>query len=182
MNRVIMGGLACGLALLLAPSCSAGGGLDTDGPFGDTGPNSGGICAHTRPGGVAYDGFKDFPNKGGTATIGKVRLAHARHLRLVAAWVMLTTDPSVGVGGGYPTASSGGPGNPGRHLWSLRQWIPGAVVRHTHRKEVINLVIVAKPIGRVGTSTAVDLYYQVAGKHHLLHFPYGFTVKVARTC
>jgi hypothetical protein len=182
VNRVTMGGLACGLTILLLTSCSSG--LDTDGPFGGSGPNSGGICAHARPGGVAYDGFQQFPNRGDTAIIYKIRLAHSRHLRLVAAWVLLTPDRSVGigVGGGYPTASSGGPGNPGRHLWSLRQRIPGAVVPHTHGKEIINLVVVAKPTAKVGTSNAIDLYYKSAGKHYLLHIPYGFSVKVARTC
>ncbi len=38
-------------------------------------------------------------------------------------------------------------------------------------------VIVAKPSGKVGTSTAVDLYYEAAGTRYLLHFPYGFTVR-----
>ncbi len=177
-----MGGLACGLALLLVTSCSRGG-VDADGPFGSTIPDSGMICAHTRLGGAAYSGFENFPNKGGPATITRVRLAHARHLRLVAAWVLQTPGPSfgVGVGGGYPTKSSVEADAPGTR-WDLRQRIPGAVVRHTRGRETIDLVIVAKPIGRVGTSTAIDVYYKVAGNRYLLDFPYGFTVKVARTC
>ncbi len=176
-----MGGLACGLALLLATSCS--GGLDTDGPFGGSGPNSGGICAPVRPGEVAYDGFEQFPNTGGRATITKVRLVHPRNLRLVAAWVVPTSGvlEGVGVGLGYPTASKIASGGSGAH-WDLRERIPGAVVRHTHGHRAIALVIVAKPSGKVGTSKAVDLYYESAGKHYLLHFTYGFTVKVARTC
>ncbi len=182
MNRVITGGLACGLALLLTASCGSSG-LDTDGPFGGSGPNTGRICSPARPGGVAYDGFENFPNRGGPATITKVRLAHARHLRLVAAWVILTPSPGVGVGvgGGYPTASSVARYAPGLR-WSTRQAIPGAVVRHTHGQQSINLVIVAKTSGKAGTSTAVDLYYESAGRRYLLHYPYGFDVKVARSC
>jgi len=33
------------------------------------------------------DGFEEFDDTGGTATIDKVALVHPRHLRLVAAWV-----------------------------------------------------------------------------------------------
>lgn len=168
MNRATIGGLACGLALLLTTACSgkASDTLPTDGPFGSTIHNSGMICAHTRPGGVAYSGFEDFPNKGGIATISQVKLAHSKNLRLVDAWVILTPNPGVGVGvgGGYPTARSVESDSPGLR-WNLRQRIPGATVRHTHGKESINLVIVAKPIGKIGTSTAVDVYYKAIGRH-----------------
>ncbi len=178
-----MGRLACGLALLLATSCSSGGGPDTDGPFGGTGPNSGMICTPTRPGQVAYDGFEQFPNTGGRATITKVRLVHSRNLRLIAAWVLPTSGvlEGVGVSAGYPTASKIAANGTGAH-WDLRQRIPGAVVQHTRGHQAIALVVIAKPSGKVGTSKAVDLYYESAGKHYLLHFPYGFSVKVARTC
>src|SRR5712691_1725688 len=64
VNRVAMGGLACGLALLLTTACTSSSTLPTSGPFGSTIPNSGMICAHTRPGGTAYSGFEDFPNRG----------------------------------------------------------------------------------------------------------------------
>lgn len=179
MNRVTTGGLACGLALVLMAACS-GSGTATSGPFGSTAPNSGGICVPARPGEVAYDGFEQFPDTGGKATIDKVQLVHPRHLRLVAAWVLPTSSSreGVGVGAGYPTASSIGSGA----RWDLRQRIPGAVVRHTSRQQAIALVIVAKPSGKVGSSTAVDLYYESAGTRYLLHFPYGFTVRVGRTC
>jgi hypothetical protein len=178
-----MGGLACRLALLLTTACTSSATLSTNGPFGSAGPNSGGICVPARPGEVAYDGFEQFPNTGGRATIGKVRLVHPRHLRLVAAWVLPTngSHEGVGVGAGYPTASSVASGASGAR-WDLRQPIPGAVVRHTHGKRAIALVIVVKPSGKVGTSTAVDLYYESAGTPYLLHFPYGFTVRVGRTC
>ena len=183
MNRVTTGGLACGLALLLATSCSSGGGPDTDGPFGGSGPNSGGICVPARAGEVAYDGFEQFPNTAGRATITKVRLGHPRHLRLIAAWVLPTSGAfqGVGVGVGYPTASKLAANGSDAH-WDLRERIPGAVVRHTRGHRAIVLVIVARPTGKVGTSKAVDLYYESAGKHYLLHYPYGFAVKVARTC
>src|SRR5215472_5895744 len=76
MNRVTQGGLACGLALLLA-ACSSG--LSDNGPLGNSGQNSGTICDWAAPGGVVQDGFEEFNDTGGTATIDKVALVHPRH-------------------------------------------------------------------------------------------------------
>jgi hypothetical protein len=117
-----------------------------------------------------YDGFEEFNDTGGTATVDKVALVHPRHLRLVAAWVAEANGAVAGVGRGYPT--------PGRS-W---QRVPGAVVQHTRGKEAISLVIVVKPSGRLGTATAVNLYYKSAGTHYLLHFPYGPQVPVGHAC
>jgi hypothetical protein len=170
VNRVTVAGLACGLALLLATACSSTrGGLPTNGSFGNGGPNSGTVGQCVPPGQVAYSGFEDFPNTGGTATIDRVTLVDPRHLHLVAAWVIPTPNPGVGVGvgQGYPTASSVASDTPGLR-WEFRQRIPGAVVRHTRGQESINLVIVIKPSGNVGTAKAIDLYYQTAGTHYLL--------------
>jgi len=178
-----MGGLACGLALLLTAACTSSGPA-TDGPFGSTIQSSGGFCVPVaRPGEVGYDAYEEFPNTGGRATIDKVRLMHPRHLRLVAAWVLPISDPGqrIGLGAGYPTASRIHADVPGAR-WDLRRRIPGAVVQHTPGQQTIELLIVAKPLGKFGTSTAVDLYYESAGTHYLLHFPYGFSVRVGRTC
>ncbi len=169
MNRVTLGGLACGLALLLAAACS-GGGLPTNGPFGNSGQNSGTICTWTPPGGVVYDGFEEFNDTGGTATVDRVALVHPRHLRLVAAWVAEANGPVAGIGKGYPS--------PGR-AW---QQIPGAVVHHTHGQEAISLVVVVKPSGKLGTATALNLYYEVGGTHYLRHFTDGLQIQVGRTC
>ena len=183
MSRVTLGGLACGLALLLMTACSSTGGgkLSTNGPFGNGGPNSGtnGTCA--RPGQVVHDGFEEFPNAGGTATLDKVTLVSPRHLRLIAAWVVPTTGALVDIGWGYPTATSLASAAPGVR-WGLRQRIPGAVVRHTHGQEAINLVILVKPSGNAATVNAVNLYYHAAGTHYLLHFPFGLNIQIRRTC
>jgi hypothetical protein len=182
VNRPTIGGLACGLALLLAAACSSTGGkLSANGPFGNVDSNSGtnGLCA--RPGQFVHDGFEEFPNAGGTATLDKVTLVATRHLHLVAAWVLPTTGPLVDIGWGYPTASSLASAAPGVR-WKLRQRIPGAVVRHTHGREVINLVILVKPSGRHATVKAVDLYYEVGGTHYLLHFPFGLDISVRSNC
>lgn len=181
MSHVTLGGLACGLALLLA-ACSSGK-LSTNGPFGSTIQSSGGYCLPVaRPGEVAYDGTEEFPNTGGRATIDKVKLVHPRHLRLIAAWVLPISDPSqrIGLGAGYPTASRLKAHSAAR--WDLRQRIPGAVVQHTPGQQTIELLIVAKPLAKFGSSTAVDLYYESAGTHYLLHFPYGFSISVGPTC
>lgn len=176
VNRVTLGGPACGLALLLA-ACSSGK-LSDNGPFGNGGPNSGTLCAWTRPGEVFHDSFDEFPNTGGTATIDKVALVNPRHMRLVTAWVVPTNGPLGDSGPGYPPASGYSPG----YRWGQRQRIPGAVVRHTRGQDVINLVIVVKLFAKLGTATAVNLYYESAGTHYLLHFPYGYKIWVGRTC
>jgi hypothetical protein len=184
VNQVPKGGLACALALLLATACSSSRGkLPTNGPFGNGGSTSGAVGQCVRPGQAAYSGFESFPNKGGAATIDSVVLVKHRNLRLLAAWVILTPNPSigVGVGPGYPSATSVASDAPGLR-WSLRQKVPGAMVRHTHGREVINLVIVIRPSGKVGTAKAVDLYYKSAGTRYLLHFPYGLNIPVRHTC
>jgi len=136
VNRVTKGGLACGLALLLAAACSSGG-LSTNGPFGNGGPDSGTFNTCARPGQVVHDGFDEFPNTGGTATITRVAPVAPRHLRLLAAWVVPTTGPLVDVGRGFPSVSRLASEAPGVR-WELRQRIPGAVVRHTRGQEVID--------------------------------------------
>ena len=176
VNRVTLGGLACGLALLLAACGSSG--LSDNGPFGNGGPNSGTICLLAKmPGGVTHDSFDAFPNRGGTATIDKVALVHPRHIRLIAAWVVPTNGSFGNAGPGYPSASAYPPG-----IWARRQRIPGAVVRHTRGQDLLNLVLVMRPSGKFGTATAVNLYYKSGGTRYLLHFPYGYKIEIGRRC
>jgi hypothetical protein len=116
---------------------------------------------------------------GGTATTERVALVHSRNLRLVDAWVVLITGTdTVGVGSGYPPGSPLPPGVE----WGQRQRVPGAVVRHTRGHDIIDLVLVVKASGKVGTATAINLYYQASGTHYLLHVPYGLKISVGRTC
>jgi hypothetical protein len=79
-------------------------------------------------------------------------------------------DAVAGIGKGYPS--------PGR-AW---QHIPGAVVHHTHGQEVISLVVVVKPSGKLGTATAINLYYEAGGTHYLRQFTDGLQIQVGRTC
>lgn len=183
MNRVTVGGLACALALLFAAACSStGGNLPTNGPFGNGGSYSGTFNTCARPGQVVHDGFDEFPNTGGTATISRVALVDPRHLRLLAAWVLpITGSQGVDVGWGYPSASSVASVAPGTR-WELRQRIPGAVVRHTRGREMIDLVIVVKPFGKVASTKGFDLYYEAAGTRYLLRLPIGLNIPVRRTC
>lgn len=168
MNRVTLGGLACGLALLLV-ACGSGR-LSDNGPFGNFGQNSGTVCDWVRPGGVLQDGFEEFSDTGGTATIDKVTLVHPRHLRLLAAWAGEGITPIGKLDRGYPHPT--------------RAWkrIPGAVVHHTRGQEVINVVIVVKPSATLGTATAIDLYYRSGGTRYVLHFAYGIRVPVGHKC
>jgi len=104
-----------------------------------------------------------------------------RNLRLAIAWVVPTTGTLVGEGLGYPTASSLASTTSGVR-WGQRQRVPGAVVRHTPGHDLIDLVLVAKPSGKVGMAKAINLYYQAGGTHYLLHYPYGLKISVSRTC
>lgn len=171
MNRVTLGGLACGLSLLLLLAAACGSGrLSENGPFGTSGQNSGTICDWARPGGVIYSGFEEFYDTGGTATIDNVALVEPRHLRLVAAWVAEANGPVAGVGRGYP------------HPTRVWQHIPGAVVRHTRGQEVISLVVVVKPTAKLGTARAINLYYKSGGTRYLRHFTDGLQVPVGHKC
>jgi len=178
VNRIAMGGLACGLALL-AIACSSSSAPTTGGPFrgkGSTIPET--VCDWTTPGGVVYDGFDAFQNAGGTATISRAALAQPRELRLVAAWVVpIAGTPLVGVGQGYPSASGLATTAPGTQ-WQRRQRVPGAVVGHTPGHDLYNLVLVVKPSGTVGTANAINLYYQTGGTHYLMHLPHGLKIWV----
>jgi hypothetical protein len=167
VNRVRPGGLACGLALLLA---ACGSGLSDNGPLGNSGQNSGTICYSATPGGVVHSGFEEFNDTGGTATVGKVALVHPRHLRLIAAWIAESNGPVAGVGRGDPHPS---------RIW---QHVPGAVVHHTRGQEAISLVVVVKPTGNLGTATAVNMYYESAGRRYLRQFTDGYKIVVGRHC
>ena len=116
------------------------------------------------------DGFEEFNDTGGTATIDKVALVHPRHLRLIAAWVAEGKSPVGEVGRGYP------------HPTKAWKHIPGAVVHPNHGQEVINLVIVVKPSGGLGTATAIDMYYHVGGTHYLRPFTDGLRIPVGHKC
>ena len=171
MNRVTLGGLACGLALLVLAAACGSGGLSTDGPLGTSGQNSGTLCDWATPGGVVQDGFEEFNDTGGMATIDKVRLVHPRHLRLLAAWVA-EGNSLVGeaIGRGYP------------HPTRAWKHVPGAVVHPNHGQEVINLVIVVKPSGTLGTATAIDMFYHVGGTRYLRRFTDGLRIPVGHKC
>ena len=169
MNRATLGGLACAVGLAL-PLAACGSGLSDNGPFGNGGSNSGSVCQSTTPGGVLQDGFEEFNDTGGRATIDKVALVRPRHLRLMQAWVHEGKGPIGTLGPGYP--------RPTRAL----EHVPGAVVHNTGKQDVIQVVIVVKPSGKLGSATAVNLYYHSAGTHYLLHYPFGVQVPVGHKC
>lgn len=47
---------------------------------------------------------------------------------------------------------------------------------------MIDLVLVVKPSGKVGSAKAINLYYQAGGTHYLFHYPYGLKISVTSTC
>jgi hypothetical protein len=47
---------------------------------------------------------------------------------------------------------------------------------------VINLVIVVKPTAKLGTATAINMYYEVGGTHYLRQFTDGLQIPVGHKC
>ena len=90
------------LAVMLALLAGCGTGLKTDGPFGRSSTSRIATqCFPVRHNGVGTFGGLSFGNNGGPARIDKVTLVNARHLRIVAAWVVpVTGDDLLGVSTG----------------------------------------------------------------------------------
>jgi hypothetical protein len=175
-RRCRVGGLAVGLALLLA-GCSIG--LNTDGPFGPSATDVGSQCFWTPRNGVGTFGALVFGNSGGQARVDKVTLVGSRHLRIVAAWaVPITGNDLLGVFQGYPPNGingSAGPLAPGVQ-WGHRQRADGAVIPHIRGQDVINLVLVLKPSGRDGTARTEYVYYHSGSTRYLLNMGVGIQV------
>ena len=168
----LTGGLAIALALLLA-ACSGTSHPNGDGPFGKSVSDVGGQCFPTPKGDAGTFAALGFGNSGGPARITKVSLVDARHLRLVAAWVVPTTGPdSWGVFDGYPPKGIPGPdgnkGAPGEH-WNEHQWADGAVIPHLRGQDQEDLVLVLKPLGSEGIAKTEIVYYTSGGTRYMLN-------------
>jgi hypothetical protein len=168
--------LAVALALPLAACGALGSNSDgpkKDGPLGNSVSDAGGQCFPTPKGDVGTFAVLGFGNSGGPARITKVSLVGARHLRLVAAWVVPATGPSSwGVFDGYPPNGIPGPdgnaGAPGEH-WSAHQRADGAVVPHLRGQDEEDLVLVLKPLGPEGSATTEMVYYTSDGSRYTLN-------------
>jgi hypothetical protein len=171
----IGGGLAAGLALLLAGCSSGSTGPNTDGPFGSSPKTSpGSQCFWAPRNEVGTFAALVFANSGGQARIKKVSLVDARHLQLVAAWaVPITGRTLMGVFDGYPPNKvDDGHGTPGVQ-WGRRQRADGATIAHIPGKGVDNLVLVLKASGTEGTASTEDVYYTSGGTEYLLNLGVG---------
>lgn len=175
MNRLTLfaGGLAAALALLLGGCGSSGPNLN--GPFGDSAKGPiGAQCFQSEPkGSVATLGMLSFSNKGGPARIDKVTLVDARDLQTVAEWLVpITGHDLMGVLDGYPPygskRGSQGPA-PGIH-WASRQRAVGATIAHMPFPLSINLIVVLRPTGSLGTVKTVYLDYESGGTKYRLNF------------
>ena len=164
------------LALLLA-GCGSGG-VNTNGPFGNSPTSSQGTeCSWAPRGSVGTFGELAFPNKGGTAHIDKVTLVDAHHLQVVAEWVVpITGNDLIGVVGGYPPIGSKGHGPSylaAGILWNRRQRADGATIPHWPYPRIIDLVLVLRPIGVMGTAKTVYVYYESGGSSYRLNLAGG---------
>jgi len=176
---VTAGGLAFGLALLLC-GCGSSDGPNTSGPFGHAGTDRWVQCFPVPRGGVGTFAGLEFSNRGGPARIERVTLADAHNLQIVSAWaVPITGLDLMGMFAGYPPVGYKGsfPGHlaPGVQ-WDQRQRVVAAVIPHSQGQDVVNLVLVLKPSGVVGTAKDVDVNYVSGGTHYLRDF--GVTVQV----
>jgi hypothetical protein len=167
------GGLAAGLALLLA-GCSSPG-LNANGPFGRSPAASpGSQCFWAPRNEVGTFAGLVFGNSGGPAQIKKVTLVGSHHLQLVAAWAVPITGHALwGVFDGYPPSrTNDGRGTPGVQ-WGRRQRADGAMIPHIPGKGVDNLVLVLKASGTEGTARTEDVYYTSGGTEYLLNLGVG---------
>ena len=149
------------LAALLLTGC--GGGLPTDGPFGNGG-TPGLECVPVPRGSVVSDGFEALENHAtATAHITKVALADPHHgLKVLAAYVVPVTGNTLyGVAPGFPRR----PLMPAGWQWAQRQVAVGAQVRG---KTTANLLLVLQPAASGGWARGIDVYYQVSGQQYLL--------------
>jgi len=168
-------------AALVAAALLAG---CTSSPAINTGPLGGGgepgeECARISPGEVLGYGFEEFRNSGAAiATIEKVALTDPRGLRMLAAYVVpVTGNVLYGVQPGWPPAYL-----PSGFQWPQRQKAMGAQIPHSPGHDAINLLLVLKPTGRVGTARSVDVYYRATGQNYHLRTVTSIRVLVARSC
>jgi hypothetical protein len=114
---------------------------------------------------LAY-GFTSVQNGGAAvAVIDRVALADVRGLRVLAAYAIpITGDSLYGVLRGYPPGSR----LPAGVRWTARHSADGARVPHTTGHRVTNLLLVIKSLGKRGTASGVDIWYQVGSQHYRL--------------
>jgi hypothetical protein len=179
VGRLAPLGLAFLVSAILA-ACSSGPAMS--GPFGRSGGGPGMVCTWTPPGSVLTYGLEQFPNTGGTAKIQTVALVSPHDLRVVADWVVPITGTNlIGVHSGQPTGRGAPPMAPGIQ-WAQRQRADGATIRHTPGSDVINIVLVIKPSGGIGSAAGLDVYYTSSGGSYLLQFPIGIKIKTGTGC
>jgi hypothetical protein len=166
----IAGGLAAGLALLLA-GC-AGSAPNSVGPFGGAPKSSIGECLFAPRGSVATLAASAFANSGGPGRISKITLVDPHDIKIVTAWVVPDTGLDlIGVFAGYPPLGIKGlgpPSIPPGIQWRHRQRADGALIPHTPGQDSINLVLVLKASGVKGTVKDVYIYYEAGGNNYRL--------------
>jgi hypothetical protein len=164
------------LAAVLLAGCAAP--AVNTGPF-HGGGNPGAECASIPAGGVLGYGFEEFRNSGSaTATIEKVALTDPRGLRILTAYVVPVSGHILyGVQPGWPPSYI-----PPGFLWPQREKAAGARISPSHGHDVINLLLVLKPTGQVGTARSVDVFYRVSGQDYHLRTATSIRVIVARAC
>jgi len=84
---------------------------------------------------------------------------------MLAAYIVpITGHTLVGDWFGYPTAAIAGQA-PGIQ-WAQRQRADGARVPPERGHDVSNVLLVLKPVGKVGTSQGFNVYYRESGQEY----------------
>jgi hypothetical protein len=146
------------------------------GPLGDGG-TAGGVCIAIGPGKVESWGITDLDNTGHTdATIQKVSLVGARHLRLLAAYVVpIAGTQEYGSWFGYP------PAPPQRGVeWSKHTVAAGTQLPPARGIAHADLVTVLQPTGLLAEAQAIDVIYQADGINYEMQTHYRFVVLVGK--
>jgi hypothetical protein len=169
--------VAVAIAVCLA-GCSSGVTFNS-GPLG--GPGQTGIeCAPTvGPGGVVSYGTIEFANSDASpVVITSVSLADPRGLRLLAAYIVPVTGYTIsGFVQGYPPSRF----MPTDEHWSQRQRADGAVIKHSRRPNLFNLIAVLKPTRGPGWAKGINIYYHSSsGQRYLLRRGLQILVGISR--
>jgi hypothetical protein len=157
-QRIAATAAAAAAAAGLLAAC--GGPSVNTGPLGDGG-TGGGICVPVHHGQVFSWGFTPLENRGtSAATIEKVTVIDAKHMQVVAAYVVpITGHMDYGAIRGYPPP----PRNQKGVEWDQHAKAAGARVAPMVGGRHADLVLVLKPTARIALIMAINVLYKENG-------------------
>jgi hypothetical protein len=162
---------ACSSASSASSAGGTGGTGVNDGPLGGGG-SSGGFCAPVRPGGSLAAGEALTNGGNQVALITGVTLWHARHLRLLSAWVLPVGNQATVGAVAWPPPLSVVPN------WRSR--VPAVGARIPAKGDWQIVLRLAPDGSRTGSAAAVTVSYAEAGTMFVMRQQYSPTVTTGR--